>query len=291
MDPADLERKITDRSTAVIVVHMAGAPADIQPIVRIAKSRNLKVIEDCAQANGASVGGKRIGTFGDLGIFSFQVNKNITAGEGGMLVTDDVGLYERCNAAHDIGVPWVFGMPQFDNDIMLWGCGSRMGELNAAVIRVQLRKLDQITTAMRTAKRRILDGLRDVGALVPRRVVDPAGDSGAFLIVCLQTRQKAVDFAGALNDGGLIPVRLADYHLHIYYHVRALVERLSNSPDGHPWTHPANVPLIRNYARGACPQSDDLFERAVMISVPSKLSDQNIEDVIGIYRRAAKKIG
>ncbi|MCC7209822.1 MAG: aminotransferase class I/II-fold pyridoxal phosphate-dependent enzyme, partial [Anaerolineae bacterium] len=103
MDPADLERKITPHSRAVLAVHMNGAGADIERIAAICKAHNLLLIEDNAQAAGATFHGKPLGSFGDLAIFSFQYNKNITAGEGGLVVCADDILAKRAYAAHDQG--------------------------------------------------------------------------------------------------------------------------------------------------------------------------------------------
>jgi 8-amino-3,8-dideoxy-alpha-D-manno-octulosonate transaminase len=105
MDPADLQRKITPHSRLIVPVHMAGVPSDMPAIMEIARRHSLPVLEDCAQANGARLNGQFVGTFGDLAVFSFQMNKNITAGEGGMIVTDNEQLYLRANAAHDLGCP------------------------------------------------------------------------------------------------------------------------------------------------------------------------------------------
>ena len=99
--------KITPRTKLIVPVHMAGVPCDMQAIMAIAKKHGIPVLEDCAQANGGSFNGQKLGTFGTLGIFSLQWNKNATAGEGGLIVTNDAQLYERCNAAHDLGIPWV----------------------------------------------------------------------------------------------------------------------------------------------------------------------------------------
>ncbi|MGB9618036.1 MAG: DegT/DnrJ/EryC1/StrS family aminotransferase, partial [Desulfomonilaceae bacterium] len=103
MDPSDFEKKITSRTKAVIPVHMLGAPARIEEIVTIAKTRGLKVIEDTAQALGAEVNGKKVGTIGDMGTFSFDFYKTITTGEGGMVVTNDKGLYIRASEYADHG--------------------------------------------------------------------------------------------------------------------------------------------------------------------------------------------
>ena len=120
MDPQDLEGKITGRTKLIVPVHMAGAPCDMKAIMAVAKRRGIPVLEDCAQANGGSFKGRRVGTFGELGMFSLQWNKNATAGEGGLLVTNDAGLYERCVAAHDLGIPWVNGAP-CETGTVTWG--------------------------------------------------------------------------------------------------------------------------------------------------------------------------
>ena len=86
MSPEDLEKKIGPHSKVVLFVHMSGAAGNIEPVMKIAHKNGLKVLEDCAQSNGAKLKGRPIGSFGDIGIFSLQINKNITAGEGGMIV-------------------------------------------------------------------------------------------------------------------------------------------------------------------------------------------------------------
>jgi 8-amino-3,8-dideoxy-alpha-D-manno-octulosonate transaminase len=287
MDPEDLERKITSRSSVVIPVHMCGAACDIEKIVKIANRHGLKVLEDCAQANGGRVGNRKLGAFGDIAMFSFQMNKNITAGEGGIVVTDDERLYLRANAAHDVGVPWKDGNAQADHEIVLWGAGSRMSEITAAIVRAQLPKLGKIIEAMRSSKERIKAAISDIPGMRFRKIVDPAGDTGAALIVIFDTLDMAKKFASNASEIGLPAVWMPQYGMHIYYNIKALVERRSNSPDGFPWTHPANEGLARDYGKGALPKSDELFERSVVLPVPS-LMDRALEDrYIELFRRAA----
>ena len=92
MDPAQLERQITERTSGVIVVHMSGAPADIKPLRDIVRKRGLFLLEDCAQCNGGAVEGQKVGTFGDMATFSFQMNKNMTSGEGGPWLPTTTGF-------------------------------------------------------------------------------------------------------------------------------------------------------------------------------------------------------
>jgi 8-amino-3,8-dideoxy-alpha-D-manno-octulosonate transaminase len=286
MDPADLERKITPKSKLIVPVHMAGVPSNMPTIMKIARARGIPVFEDCAQANGARLHGQLMGTFGEMAVFSFQMNKNITAGEGGIVVTDDETLYLRVNAAHDIGVPWRGGMPVPDSEHIMWGMGARMSELAAAVLRAQLPKLDTIVAHMRASKYRIQAALDDLPGLQWRRVEDPDGDSGPFIIAMLNDEQAATRLAKEAAARGLNCTRLHDYGLHIYYNVRALVEKRSHSRDGFPWTHPANAPLVRNYQRGALPKTDALLARSVLLPVPSNLTTQNETDYAAVFREA-----
>ena len=101
MDPDDIEKKITPSTKAILVVHMRGVPCDMDRIMAIAKKHNLIVIEDVAQAMGGTYKGKYLGTSGDCGCYSFQYHKIITAGEGGMIVTNNEKLYDRCMSYHD----------------------------------------------------------------------------------------------------------------------------------------------------------------------------------------------
>lgn len=286
MDPQDLTRKITPHSRLIIPVHMAGVPSQMPAITEIARSRGIPVLEDCAQANGARLHGKAVGTFGQMAAFSFQMNKNITAGEGGILVTDDEKLYLRANAAHDVGVPWIAGSPVQDSEHALWGAGARMSELAAAVIRAQLRKLDTIATHMRASKHRIQVGVADLPGLQWRRVEDPEGDSGPFIIAMLANPAAAARLASQATARGLNCTRMSEYGMHIYYNIRALVEKRSNSLDGSPWTHPANVQLARDYQRGALPRTDQLLARSVILPVASNLSLDQEQQYIFVFREA-----
>ena len=103
LDPNSIEKKITPRTTGIIVVHMSGAPADIERIQQVARRHAVFVLEDCAQCCGGSVHGCKVGAFGDMAAFSFQMNKNMTCGEGGCVVRNDLRYHRRAVAAHDLG--------------------------------------------------------------------------------------------------------------------------------------------------------------------------------------------
>jgi 8-amino-3,8-dideoxy-alpha-D-manno-octulosonate transaminase len=286
MDPQDLERKITGRTKLIVPVHMAGAPCDMKAIMAIATRRRIPVLEDCAQANGGSFQGQRVGAFGELGMFSLQWNKNATAGEGGLLVTNDAALYERCVAAHDLGIPWVNGAP-CETGTVTWGAGRRLSELTGAVGSVQLKKLPTIVSHMRASKRRIKALLAGTPGLSFRRLNDEAGDTGAFLILRLEHEAKARAVVQRMQAAGLdTAVRLAEYGLHIYFNIPQLVTKAPLSPSGNPWSLPENQKSIRDYAKGACPRSDELFSRSLLLPIPSRL-DPSQEKVAAQIIQAA----
>ncbi len=211
LDAADVERRITSRTTGIIMVHMSGAPGDIEAVQRVAHRRGLFLLEDCAQCAGGAHHGRMAGSFGDIGIFSFQMNKNMTAGEGGCVVTSDHRLYRRVQACHDLGFPRdESGRLVLDEpDFCLWGKGCRMDELRAAVLRVQLRKLPAIIAAMRRSKYRIRQVLQRFPEVRLRRIPDPLGDTGAFLITTYRDAETAQEINRMLRAAGPLPMTMS----------------------------------------------------------------------------------
>ena len=297
MDPQDAAKKITPRTKAILVVHMNGVIGKIGELIALARQRNLKVIEDCAQAAGASQKGIRAGAFGDLAIFSFQMNKHMTSGEGGMVVTDDENLYRRAFAIHDLGYPRndAGRLVMDDPSLQLWGIGCRMSELTGAVARVQLKKLDRITGAMRSAKLRIKQAL--AGVLNFREVPDPDGDAGSFLLTVLPTREQSLTFTEALraegivaDTGGLYPLHMDQWGLHIYYNVASLVNKRGVSAVS-PWQMTENRASAGiSYAKGTCPHLDDLLSRTMLFCVASNLTDADVQDIITAYKKVAAAV-
>ncbi len=136
LDPRKLERAISSRAKVIIPVHLYGAPADLNPILSIARKHRLRVVEDCAQAHGAMYRGRRVGAWGDIAAFSFYPTKNLGAiGDGGLVVTDDAALAERTRLLREYG--WA---ERYVSAIGGWN--SRLDELQAAILRVKLHDLD-----------------------------------------------------------------------------------------------------------------------------------------------------
>lgn len=272
MDAADLRKKITQHTKLIVTVHMAGTPCDMGAIMQVANEHKVPVLEDCAQCNGGSFQGRKVGAFGKVGIFSLQINKNVTAGEGGLLVTDDDALYRRLVATHDVGVPWENSAPNEASDVQFWGQGRRMGELAGSVANIQLRRLPDVVTHMRASKQRIKAALGDLPGVSFRRLNDADGDTGPFLILRFDNEGQARGALEGLKKNVRNVWRLCEYGLHIYHNIGSLVKKVPLSPAGNPWSLPQNADSVYDYRKGACPTSDELFAQSILITVPSKLT-------------------
>jgi len=299
LNAAAVERQITPRTAGIIVVHMSGAPADIMAIRAVAQKRGLWLLEDCAQCCGGRVDGQPVGTFGDMGIFSFQLNKNMTAGEGGCVVTRDDKLYQRAVAAQDLGYARDSKGRLIENDpsVRLWGRGYRMDELRAAILRVQLRKLPRTISSMHGSKYRIRTALEKFPHVQLRRIVDPAGDTGGFLITSYRDAATAREVCAALRAEGIVTypqgvsnIVMTDWGLHVYANNTALLHRASVDKRGFPWDLAENSESHPNYDRGTCPVADSLFGRSIILAIPSCLKSRDEEDIVRAFEKVLQHL-
>ncbi len=289
LNPAAVEQQITTRTRGIVLIHMSGAPGNVEALERIARGRGLFLLEDSAQCLGGMIGGRKVGSWGDLAVFSFQMNKNMTAGEGGAVVTSDEGLYRRAFAAHDLGYArGADGRLVFDDpELMTWGRGYRLDELRAAVLRVQLRKLPETIAAMHRSKYRIRAALERFEGLSFRTILDPGGDTGCFLITIYPDTTTARRINRALRAEGIVTfpqgisnILMTDWGLHLYYNNASLVHRR-----GLAWRLSENQGLERDYSKGTCPVADGLFERSILLPVPSCLTEQDENDIILAFEK------
>jgi dTDP-4-amino-4,6-dideoxygalactose transaminase len=201
LDPEKLEAAITPRTKAIIPVHLYGQPADLDRIVDIAGHNNLRVIEDCSQAHGATYKGARVGSFGDIGCFSFYPTKNLGAiGDGGLLVTDDTPLAERARLLREYG--WA---ERYVSNISGWN--SRLDELQAAVLRVKLPHLDEDNAARARIAHRYADALSDCGMILP---TERAGSTHVFhlFVIRSERRDELQTFLAEKGVGALVHYRV-----------------------------------------------------------------------------------
>ena len=300
LDPDDLEAKISRRSKVVMMVHMGGVIGNISRVLEICNKHGLLLLEDCAQAGGAAQAGKRAGSFGHMAIFSFQLNKNFTSGEGGAVVTSSREMYNRAFAIHDLGYYRKDdGRLEFDDpEFQLWGIGCRMNEFIAAVLRVQLNKLDMILSAMRGVKQeltRLLAGYEGVDA---RKIPDPEGEGGSFLKMIFDDPETShgflkglVDSGIVVKEGGMNPVHMTDWGLHIYYNVASLVHKKSICGHHSVWEMEENSWAAGyEYGKGTLPALDSYVERTVLFCIPSKLNAAQRTLILEAFTKTCEKL-
>lgn len=297
LDPRDVARKITPRTRVVVLVHMSGGSGNVREIVRLCRKRGVSLLEDVAQAAGASVDGTMLGAFGDVSIFSFQLNKTMTTGEGGAICTRRKDLADRAFAAHDLGYPRDEGGRLVLDDLQVagWGCGSRMNELTGALARAQLAKLPAICSAMRERKHALKRMLEDISGLEFRRLDDPAGEAGNFLLTIFPSSNDAEFYARALraegiatDSRGITNICMTQWGLHVYHHIPSLVNKLGVSGGNNPWKDPRNR-ASRNigYGKGTLPKCDDLVSRTLLLCIPPVLTQRDLLDISNAYHKVA----
>ncbi len=259
IDPADVERKITDRTKAILPVHMLGNPCDMDAVMAIAQKHGLAVIEDCCQAAGASYKGRKVGTFGDIAAFSLNVFKTITAGDGGMVLTNSDELYERAFGFHDQGhKPNRTGVEIGKRSII--GMNMRMNELTGAVALAQVRKLDRILGLLREKKaifKQALSGMPGVGF----RVVNDEGECATLLTLLFESSAAADCFCEKI--GGRT---LAHSGWHVYNNMEQILGKQTATDYPCPYDCPAYGRNME-YRAHMLPQTDAILDRAVNLSV------------------------
>ncbi|MBI2842952.1 MAG: DegT/DnrJ/EryC1/StrS family aminotransferase [Armatimonadetes bacterium] len=247
LDPDDIEHRITANTKAILPVHMLGNQCDMDAIMEIAKRHGLQVIEDSCQANGASYHGDKIGTRGAMGCFSLNCFKTISCGDGGLLITNDVDLYERAFAFHDQGHrPNRAGVEVGNRQVL--GLNFRITELTSAVALAQLRKLDKIVGTLRAKKKRFRDAIGDIRGMAYRTIHDPDGECATLLTVIFDNYSVAKSVAEKL---GTTTIDRSGWH--VYSNMEHVMNFMA--AQGCPCR------------KGAYPRTDDILSRAINLSV------------------------
>jgi len=189
MDPNDLLLRITNKTRAVIVVHMLGTPARLVEIKKICDDRNIVLIEDSAWGCGGTLHGKALGTWGQMGTYSFDFAKTMTTGEGGMVVFNDTQMFDRAKAWHDHGHENNPAVPRWEDTRSGSGFNYRMMELQGAVGLAQLRKLPQVVAAQRVNRDAVLKEIGELAGITLR--TEPEGALGTADAVVFNVPDKA----------------------------------------------------------------------------------------------------
>ncbi len=251
MDPADIERRLSPYTRAIIPVHMVNAPADMDAIMQIAAQHKLLVIEDACQAVGVMYKGRRVGSIGHAGALSFNRYKNMNIGEGGALVTNDATLFARALNYHDLG-SWIRGY-QTDVDVEPFvGVNLRVTEIYGAMLNVQLARLPAYLERLRVRRAAIASVL--TGPDYPR--LSPHHDASAAIgaTVIFDTEAEAVDFAARTGA-----VRLYDSSKHVYTSWEPILARRAVHPKLNPWTM---APRDIQYTDETCARSLEILKRS-----------------------------
>lgn len=295
MDPADLEKKITTRTSAVVPVHMRGMPCDMSSIMEVAGRHDLMVLEDCAQANGGTFRGKALGVWGHAGAFSLQQFKIITAGEGGAVITNDRQIFARAALYHDSAFAfWVENNPDFAHikSLAFLGENYRQSEVHGAIALEQLKKRDRILTRCRATKCRLWDAFASIPGATMEVRHDADGDCGISLAFFMETGERAREVCAILNAEGVrcgtrfskqVPDR------HVFYHWDYVMEHRSPHRNGFPWTQIENSQSIA-YAKDMCPQTLTWLERGVVLPINQLMSDLYIDQIRAAVEKVARNL-
>jgi dTDP-4-amino-4,6-dideoxygalactose transaminase len=285
LDPDDVERKITPQTRALIPVHMVGRPANLERLLQIARTYTLALVEDASQADGGSYKGRRLGSWGDVGAFSFNDFKILSCGEGGALVTDDRTLYDRAAIYHDS----LTSFPTFSRGFTVptfVGMQFRASEIMGAILRVQLQRLEGILRDLRGIKKRFEEELCGVPNLRIAPNNDPEGDCGVVVAFQFDGEESARRFAAAPGVKGGLPI---DTDRHVYANWAPVLEkRIGHHPDMNPFNHPRNQGLGTEYSPDMCPRTLDILRRTVYVRPDPDWSEADVLQRIAACRKAAQ---
>ena len=288
MDPADLEKKITPQTKAVMVVHLFGSPANMDAIMDVSRRHKIKVLEDSAQFAGGQYKGRRTSTIGDIGIFSFQLYKMITAGEGGALVTNDPLLYERAVRFHDLGLLRPPTVAQVGKGAMPYfmGVNYRMNEMTGAVMLAQLRKLDAILAEQRRRGGSVIERVSKIPGIQMRRRNDYNGELHLTVDLVLSSQGVRDQFLKAMKAEN-VPMERPSAAV-----VLPAQPPVANKAVPHPLWPSFNSPRGKEMRYGAesVLQTMDIFNRTATLTVRPKYTDRDLDDIVAAITKVYKAI-
>ena len=287
MDPVDLEKKISGRTRCIIPVHMLGAQARIEEIVAIAARHSVPVLEDTAQAAGARIRGRHLGTFGKCGTFSFDAVKTMTTGEGGMIITDDKELWQSMSEYHDHGHDHIPNPGTRGGEGRRFiGFNYRMMEIQGAIGIAQLAKLDGMIAAQQETKSR----LREAASVIPhvqfRKLVDPEGDSATFFCFMLESGAHCKRVNTVLTENGVGAINFGENTWHFYPRWEHLLAGSTLTRTGWPFMEPGGKRRVV-YDKDILPASAELMARTLVYPIPIKMAEERFEMIRTALRKAA----
>lgn len=284
LDAADVERKITPRTKAIIPVHMCGFPANMDAIMAVANKHGIKVLEDACQADGGSYHGKRVGSIGHAGGFSFNHFKIISCGEGGAVTTNDDDIYYGALVHHDGGC--VFRDHAAEVTVPFFaGWNFRINEILSAILRSQLARLDGILAKLRAEKKLMMAELADCSAFGFNPINCVEGDCGTTLGLFFASDEEARAFctrAGELGVGCGSPYYSG---IHVYWNWEPI---LKQSGAHHPMRDAYKLTNVKyEYSEDMCPKTKQYLGRTVYLTTRVDRSTDDLMDMISRVKQAA----
>lgn len=282
MTPESVEAKITDKTKAIIVVHLAGNAAEVDKIVEVAKKHNIYVIEDCAQAYCCEYKGKYVGIFGDIGCFSLNDFKHISAGDGGMIITDNEELYHNAVMFADKNYNR-FGADVAKNVTNL-APNYRMNELTAAVAIAQLDKVEDICARRNAFCEELNREIESIPGISAHKITDGCKSSWWFYLLRVNEEELGADneeFAKALRAEGInayagyLPSCVYQYDM---FKNKTIYPGNSQYPfDG-----------SYEYKDGDCPVAEEILDTCIKLHITEFYNKQDLEDTIKAIKKTAQ---
>ncbi|GGF54391.1 8-amino-3,8-dideoxy-alpha-D-manno-octulosonate transaminase [Azorhizobium oxalatiphilum] len=257
MDPQDIERKITPYTRAILPVHMLNLVCDMDAISAIAKKHNLLLIEDACQGVGLSYKGRRVGSIGDVGAFSFNQYKNLNSGEGGAVVTSDDRIFSRALMYHDVG-SYTRNHELNSNEPYFAGVNFRVSEVTGAILHAQLPRLDPWVRRMKKRRKIMADVLSRSKAFRVSPHNDP--EDGAGLTIVFDRAAEAKSFASKRRG----VERLIDTGRHVYTNWIPVMTRRTHNDRLNPYDWAQRE---IEYSEDTCPRSLDILARTCRVSL------------------------
>lgn len=279
IDAGSVEQVITDRTRAIMVVHWRGVAADLQALLSVGQRHGVPILEDCAQSFGAKYHGRYVGGLGTINIFSFQMNKVISAGEGGMVVTNQAMLHRRAVACQDQGTGRKSDGAEHPP---FFGENYRMSELTAALLLEQVKKLEQLLAHVRHVGGIIKESVRDLPGVRARPMADPAGDAGVSPGFIFATPELCAWARQALAAEG-VPIKFPYGGLPVYMHDAILQKRMWHEGPS-PWD-PRLYDGDAEYGPGLCPDAEELMPRVCEYHLSMDWTEQDAHDVAAGLRK------
>lgn len=277
VDPEDFARKITPRTKALIAVHLLGGPCDMDPILETAQEHGVQILEDAAQCVGGSYRGRRLGSIGQIGIYSFQLHKMISSGEGGAVVSSDPLTFERAVRFHDMGAVRDVFKDRLGGERLSEFAGEnfRMSEFTGAVLWAQLPKLDSMVGALRENAASVREGIKSLPGIKMRKRPDPEGDIGYAVYIELADKQSRDRGIGLLRERGIPASTLTGSILLPIQ--ESIMEKRARHPNWPSFNSPEGRAI--QYGPDCCRQTLEIFDRFVQVRIGPRYT-QSVNDRI-----------